>query len=719
MNIATYDPMPLARTQAAVPQDEELSLSGLVSLIRRRARIILTVGACTALAVAAYQVAQPAKYEATAQIMVDTSQDRVVGPQQQLNAVSPDAAFVDSQVAVMNSRHLAELLASALHLNNDPQWNKAARRGVNEPMTPTVIDRVHAAIDAHRSGLTHVIEATVSAHDPGQAALMANTLVGLYQRQQFEERQQASQQAGAWLSQRLNELRTELNGKEAAAEAYRAQHGLLTAEGATLTEQQIRDAQMAVTTAQTDFVERQARYQQVQSMIASGSSADTIAGAINSQTIRDLRAREADVARRQADLESRYSDAHPAVQNVRAERTDVERQISNEISRISASLQSEEEVARARLGSLQGHLSATQGRLMNNGTDQLQLNQLDREAAAARAVYESFLQRAHEITDQGALDSTTRLISPASPPSAPSSPKLGLSLAIAAIIGLVAGFLAGMLVHYFDDTLSSADDVEREVGLPAVASIPVMHKRALRSLPLRDRHPAGYLLQNPLSAFAEAFRVLRAAIVYSQGGRRHKIVAVTSAIPGEGKTTAALCLARVAAMSGEKVILIDCDVRRRSLNDLLDIAPRAGLLEVISGQEHWRNVIGRDEGAGTHVLPLSVTDTPLRDVFGSPAMKRLMDELAAEYDLVVLDCAPVLAVAETRALVALSDMVILMSRWRKTRSPALASAIAQIEATGASVTGIALNCIDPKAPGRYSHGDSLYYVDAAKGYYSA
>ncbi|HVZ98878.1 MAG TPA: Wzz/FepE/Etk N-terminal domain-containing protein [Caulobacterales bacterium] len=719
MNIATYDPLPIARQPSGAMQNDELSLSGIVEVLQRRASVILSVAAAVGVCVAGYLLMQPPKYEATAQVMIDPRQDRVVDPQQQLSDVSPDSTFVDSQAEVFNSRHMAERLAQALHLNNDPEWNKAAVRGANAPLTPAVIERVHGAIDAHRNGMTHVIDVKVTARSAAKAALMANTLISLYQLEQIEQGQRASQQASAWLSQRLQELRVELNAKEAAAEAYRAQHGLLTAQGATLTEQQIRDAQIAVTNAQTDLAEKQARYRQVRSMISSGSSPDMIAGVISSETIRDLRAREADVARRQADMESRYSDAHPALQNVRAERADIERQIGSEIARISSSLESEEEVARARLASLQGHLAAVQGRLLNNGADQVQLNELDREAAGARAVYESFLQRAHEISDQGVLTPSTRLLSLATPPAAPASPKLSLSLAIAAILGLVVGLIAGMLVHQFDDTLGSADDVERGVGLPAVASIPVMPRKVLRNLPLRERHPSGYLLANPLSAFAEAFRVLRASIVYSQGRQGHKIVAVTSALPGEGKTTAALCLARVAAMSGEKVILIDCDVRRRSLNDILDIAPRAGLLEVLSGQQNWRSVIGRDEGAGTHVLPLSATDTPLHDVFGSPAMKKLMDELAAEYDLVVLDCAPVLAVAETRALVALSDMVILLGRWRKTRTRALASAIHQIEATGASVTGVALNCIDPRAPGRYSHSDSLYYVDAGKGYYNA
>jgi capsular exopolysaccharide synthesis family protein len=241
----------------------------------------------------------------------------------------------------------------------------------------------------------------------------------------------------------------------------------------------------------------------------------------------------------------------------------------------------------------------------------------------------------------------------------------------------------------------------------------------LRALPLRQRHPAAYLAKHPMSGFAEAFRVLRAALVYGPHDEPRKVVAVTSALPGEGKTTSSLCLARIAAMSGERVMLIDCDFRRRGLNNLLDITPEFGLLEVLNGERRWQAACGVDEASGAHVLPIRPADFSTRDIIGSPAMRALIDDLRAHYDMIVLDCAPVLALAETRAAAALADTVVVVGSWRKTSAHALAAALNHLDAAGAQVAGVALNRIDMNAPGRTSYHDTLYYSDVHKAYYHA
>jgi capsular exopolysaccharide synthesis family protein len=241
----------------------------------------------------------------------------------------------------------------------------------------------------------------------------------------------------------------------------------------------------------------------------------------------------------------------------------------------------------------------------------------------------------------------------------------------------------------------------------------------MRLLAPNERHPAGFLVEKPMSAFAEAFRVLRTSIQYASFHRRTGIVAVTSALPDEGKTTSALCLARIAALSGQRVLIVDCDLRRRSLNALLDIEPLFGLLQVLAGERQWSEVICEDEATGAHVLPLAVDGFTLRDVFGSEVMEALIDELREAYDLVVLDCPPVLAVAETRVAVSHAEAVIVVSRWGATPVKAVEAALAQLAPTGANVLGVALNCVNPKAPGRYSYSDPLYYSESRRSYYNA
>jgi capsular exopolysaccharide synthesis family protein len=193
-----------------------------------------------------------------------------------------------------------------------------------------------------------------------------------------------------------------------------------------------------------------------------------------------------------------------------------------------------------------------------------------------------------------------------------------------------------------------------------------------------------------------------------------KVVAITSALPNEGKTTISMCLARVAAMSGQKVCVVDCDLRMQSINDIIDIETEVGILQVLAGEAQWRQAIIKDPMSDADVLPVATAGFTPRDVFGSQAMSRLITDLRAHYDLVILDCAPILAVAETRILVAQADTTVLVARAGKTPVGAMRAAVAQTETAGGSVLGIALNYV---LPHWQTYSDSLYF-DQSKSYYS-
>jgi Mrp family chromosome partitioning ATPase len=155
------------------------------------------------------------------------------------------------------------------------------------------------------------------------------------------------------------------------------------------------------------------------------------------------------------------------------------------------------------------------------------------------------------------------------------------------------------------------------------------------------------------------------------------------------------------------------------LNALLNIAPQKGLLQVLAGEARWQDVVGRDEVSGAHILPTAPSEFTPRDVFSSLAMRRLIEDVRGVYDLVILDCAPVLAVAETRVVAEQADGVIMIARWGKTPMRAVADGLDQLEATGSKILGLAINAVDPRIPGRGSYGDSLYYGYGSKNYYSS
>lgn len=707
MNVMNSDPSgqpPGYPSSAPQGLAEMFGVTAALQMLRRRMLIMIIIGAAAAIAAFAYLMMRPPEYTATSLVIINPRQEQVLRSEDIIGQLPRDSSTIDSEIERLRSSALMGELAEALGL---------AAPSANGDARPT--QGIGGTINVRRRGMTYVIEISARSTDPERAQLIANTYADVYIASQVNARIDTAQRANSWLSRRLAELREDVQAKESAAENYRMQSGLIAAQGSSLVEQQITNVQTQVLQAQADLAEREARYRQLQELRASGAPLDAIGNAINSETIRQLRAREAEIAQRQSELELRYLETHPAVQSVRAEREDINQQIQREIQRITVNLGNEVSVARARLATLQNSLREAAGDLNDNSSSSVRLRELEREAAASREVYESYLQRYQEIADQDQLNiSDARLMTYADVPSSPSSPKLRIALALAIALGLMLGIGAGVVAEILDQSVKNADDLEAKVGHPAIASIPTISKRMMRQMPPAERHPSGYLVGRPMSAFTEALRVLRTVIVYSKLDFSVKVVAVTSALPDEGKTTISMCLARVAAMSGQKVVVVDCDLRKQSINDVIDIETDVGILQVLAGEAPWRSAIVRDPNSDAHVLPVATSGFTPRDVFGSDAMERLVGELRQHYDLVILDCAPILAVAETRVLVKHADTTVIVARAGRSAVGAVRSAVHQTEGAGGKVLGIALNCVQPHWQ---SYADSLYFYQS-KSYYS-
>lgn len=730
----------LREPPAPVEEDQGAQLKQLYALLLRRWRLILATAIIVFAAVMAYTMLSPRIYTATALVMVNPAREQVISAEQSIDGSSAvSSAAVDSEIEVLRSDDLRARLVQAMNLEEDPEWNSdlqtpgalavvlaplrglfstgAAQRDA-EGTNDGVVRALGEALSVRRRGLSYGIEVSLDSRDPRRAAELLNRFVEIYLGSQTEARFEASQRANDWLGQRLQELRLEVQAKERAAEAFRVENGLSVASGGAASQQpQSEDVQTMLVQARADLAEKEARLRQVQQLLRSGGSAESIGTALNSQTITDLRTREADLAQAIAEMRQRYSAEHPDVLARETELESIRQRINDEIRRITASLENDVSVARARYYTLQGSFGGVAGANEEDNEAVIRYRELLRDAAAARAVEESFLQRFHEVADQGELPvATSRVVSAARPPSSPSKPNMMSSLLLAVLLAGLAGAGLALLLEMLDASISSAEDAERKLGAPAMASVPVLKQRDMRGLAPHRRNPADYLVDKPASGFAESLRVLRTSLMHVRVDRKPKVITVTSAVPNEGKTTMALCLARISAMSGQRVVLVDCDLRRRSVSELVAASARNGLLDVLSGQADWRNAVVQDPESGAHVLPaLSSRFTP-QDVFASEAMTQLVLDLRAAYDLVILDSAPVLAIAETRTVATHADLAFVVVRADKTPSGATRTAIRELKQSGADVAGVALNCVDPRRPGRGTYGDNLYY-SYARSYY--
>ncbi len=720
----------------------------LIAIVRRRLTLAAIVaGAVFAIAVLVIFQLTP-KYTGTVELIVDPRQQQVVDIESVLSGLPPDSAVVDTEAQIIRSHALAERLVDEFGLMADGEWNSAVAEKSGGPISwvrdglstvagffrslipsdvqgalspeqearvahAATINAVRDAVTVRRSGLTHVIVVSVESRNAEQAAKLANGFADLYLVDQLEAQFEATEVANNWLNSRLGDLADRVQAGERAVELYRAQEGLLDAEGSTFTQQQIVDLNGQLIILRAELTEREARLAAARRQISSGGG-EAVSEVLSSEVVRDLRAKQSEILREQADLTSRYGERHPEVQRVRRELSDLGTSLDREIRRIASGLESEVNVARQRLASLDTSVENERRELIRNNTAMVRLRELEREAGTDRALYDSFLTRFKQTNESASLQQAdARIISRASVPVSPSFPNIPLVGLLAVMIAGMAGVAAIFGAEILETGLRGSEDVERELGMPLLASVPKLPKdKAV------GRQPSEYIADTPLSGYAEAFRALNAGITYSNVDRETKIVVITSALPDEGKTVSAHCLAQISQMLGKKTILLDCDLRRHSLTEYLDKNVSGGLLEVLTGELPLDNVVVTDPKTGLDVLPVATGHSTPRDIFGSQQMQTLMSHLRENYDFVVIDTAPLLAVTETRTLAADADAVVLLAKWDKTHRKAIKAALNILISARAPVAGIVLNVVDMDAQERYGYGDSGYFYKNYKNYYT-
>lgn len=720
---------------------EQFDLRRLANMFRRRIRLFAAIGALVFTAVVLITMTATPMYTATANVMLDVRQEQVVNAEAVLSGLPADSSVVDTEVEILRSRRLAERVVNALQLDKDPEFNPALRsqglvataRGAvsgalsilrpgevadtaiaEQKAQERIVDNVLAHLSVRRSGLTYVINVSFESESPSKAATIANKFAELYLLEQLEAKFDATEQANTWLNERLEGLRQQVLADEAAVQQYKIANNLLSAEGATLTEQEISNYNQSLSDARAEVAAAEARLSTARRQLAAGSTGDDLGEALSSAVIQQLRQQRATASARVADLQGRYGERHPEMLTARRQLTDIDAQIQAEIQRIISNLEAQVQVARQRAGSISGSLSSARGTLAGNNQAMVRLNELERTAEASRTLYESYLNRYKETSaQQGIEQSDARIVSQATIPTGQSSPRPMLNLALGLVLALGCGVAAVVLAEMLDAGLATAEDVEQRLEVSYLGAIPLLASVAEG----RASSPIDYVVEKPLSSFAEAFRNLRASVIYSRLGESVKIVAVTSALPGEGKTTTSLCLARSAAQQGHRVMLVDCDLRRRSVNRLMGREPERGLIEVLAGEATLEEVLQTDSVTGVKLLPLAKSSLTPKDVFGSAAMDRLLDELRRDYDMVILDTAPILPVADTRVLAPKADAVVFLARWRKTPQHAIEAAFRQLAGTGAHVGGVALTQVDMKQQSKYGYGDPGYYYAEYKKYY--
>jgi len=746
------------------PEDTDsfIDLEQLVSAARRQIKV---VALCAAVGLAmgiVYLAFTPKVYTAATDILLDDSLTRFAEDKDTAPAHIQADSMVLSEVEIMKSTRLARAVVLAAKLNeneaflNPPRspfgWLKDQLRAVTgifssapaskgdaveDPKIKRAITLLQSGLSAERTGRSFVIEVSLSAYDPETAGMITRAYADAYLADHLNANFDATQRATVWLQGRLGELRDSSQAAAMEVERFRAENGLTAARGELMSDQQLSDLNAQLIVAQADTANALARYTQYKSIVDSGpdnavKNATIPSDKANSGVLNDLKTRYLAITKREQDVTTRFGADHPQAVALRREQADVSRQIFQELQQLTESYRNEYEVAKSRETSLRDNVGQMTGQNSQSSEKMVKLRELDQKATALATLYQSFLARYEEASQQRSFPiAEARVISQADNPTQASSPRRTMVLALSLVLGLIGGACVGAYQEFLERFFRTGDDVRSALNVNFLGYLPITGNRLAKAKAKPgDGKPTAsdavtprilrVAINAPSSSFAETLRNVKLASDVVLQRSPCKVIGFVSVLPHEGKTTVAANFAGLLAANGVKTLLIDADLRNPGLSRSLSVAPEKGLVEAIVGDHRWQSACLVDRKTRLAIIP-AVTRGHLShtsELISGPGMRDLIAEARKSFDYIVVDLPPLGPVIDVKAFAPLADGLVMVAEWGVTPRTLVRSALNAEPAVAAKVLGLVLNKTDMKKLARYgAFGSAEQYFDRYASYY--
>jgi capsular exopolysaccharide synthesis family protein len=723
-------PHPPPGTQRGLSRD---GLAGFLSAVRqRRGTLIATIMLVPLCAYLTLRQITPL-YTATGSLIYDPSEYKPQELQSILRADPTTESIMASQAEILHSLHIAEQVASRGNLFANPEFNAALRppgsihrmittvrwllgmetETPHKPIYGPVWDRsrdrtllaVQDALHATAVRSSHVVEVTFIADDPVVAAAAVNNAMDAYIKEQYAAKHRAVESATRLLEKQATDLRKQVHNAEERVSGYRSEHGLSEGMHAGVDTEQITHLTEDLAKAQSDQADANAR------LDAARGRAGAEAQAAVAPSVAALRAQQDQLAGQIKAQQVRLGSAHPDVISLDRQYADGQRALQAEIARVVAATAAEQHAATERVKLLDEDLAQAKVAAESSARTRIPLNAMTRDLDAARGQLQAVLDRSEQTAQQAAIESSEgHEISQAIPPEHPSSPRPVQAMAAAMAASIFLGLLLVYVLHLMDSTLHGSDEVRDVSGVPCLALLPEVGKRALGHLKIQD-----YVVRRPLTAFAEQVRTLRAGL--SLDIDHPQIIAVTAARPAEGKSLLTLALGRSTQLGGERVLAIECDIRQPTFQHRLEGQATPGLLDVLRGEVEWQNAVQDDPITGMKFIAAGKPGGDVLGLFLLDEMRQFLGELRDHYDLILLDAPPIEAMTEARIAAMLADATLLCVRWRSTQTETLLHALEVLRDAHAKIIGTVLTRVDPRVHLRSGHADAGVYHRRYKAYF--
>ncbi len=709
-----------------------IDIVAILSMARRHIKVTaICVGACLTLFLI-IGFLSTVRYTAQASLLIGNRQIRAIQDISAQTNIATESSLVDNQAELVRSERVLGVVIAKLDLMKDQEFN-----GTEPPSLPTMIIRfvsnlnplrlfqpstpgsdpryrterivianLGAAIKVTRAGKSNVLQIAVTTQQPRKSAAIANGVAEAFLANQIDAHVDEAKRAGDWFRERLEQLRRQSGDASRAVEDYRTRNNLLAANGQLVSDQQLTQLNNDIALAAADLVRKQARYENLKRLIDSGNPDANITEAQEVATIAQLRQKLTDTTKRYSDTVARVGPNHQLSIRLRNDIADYKKQTFEELRNVLAGFESELAIARERQDALTRQLVQSTAVTTTANSSLVQLRQLEQEATAIRALYQSFLQRYQETVQQESFPlNDARVVSDASAPLQASEPRMVLFAAAGVLLGLGAGVGIGAFRELSDRAFRTANQVETDLGIDVFGLLPKIDgtsKTGTTGAGLRDYTTPSegalgqYATKHPFSSYSETLRAVKMGIDGSLKIDRAKVVGIVSSMPREGKSTVSLNLASLLALQGNRVALIDADLREAGLTKLAGLKPSVGLGDVLLEQVPISQIMALDPATGLMIFPATVKHNFFLsgDLISSPNMAALLKSLSNVYDYVIVDLPPIGPVIDARVAAELLDAVVMVVEWGNVPRRFVRNALASSPAVREKLIGAVLNKVE-------------------------
>lgn len=639
-------------------------------------------------------------YIATSTIEVQRQETQIIEGASVDPAVIADDQYMATQYTLLRSRSLAERVAEVLNLPSDERYaNQSLPR---EDRLKQAAERIVGGVRVSPEGRSRVINVSFVSPYPGEAARITNALVETFIQTNLERKYNTSAYAREFVQERLQATRQALEESERRLVQYASEADILEIGGeggGSLDATSILSLNAELAAAESARINAEQLYREAQDN-------PTTRAMLESEDLSRLRNRRSELNAEYQEKLGTFKPGYPEMQQLQARIESLDSEIGLEREGILAALGAEYRAAQAREASLRERVGELRGELQNLRDRRIDYTIIQREVDTNRTQYEALLQRMKEISiASGVGSSQVSIIDRALVPTVPFEPNLRRSLIQALILSLATGIGLAFVLNYIDDTVKTPDDVKTKLGLASIGVVPkVKNNKDIVSSELSD----------PRSAVSEAFFSTRTALQFTTSSGAPRSLLMTSTRPGEGKTSSTVALAMAFAKIGQRVLIIDADMRKPSF--VANSGASIGLSGLLTREAELMQNIVASRHDGLFLLPAGVIPPNPAELLSSPRLKSVIAEAEAAFDLVIVDSPPVLSFTDAPLLGSLCEGAVIIIQSGAIRTPSATRTIGRLLESQTNLLGAILTKFDAKKVG---YDNAYYYYNyAEKGAYA-